>query len=119
LCQEDWHSQNRFDLGRRLFHVEHVTTISALREMCLHAPSEEALIDSLAAGIRIAWILKDEDAKLTQLGYRSHRPDPDIAYRQAGTDLGACHSREPGRLDATEGEAIYASNRPRRSQECG
>ncbi len=93
LCQEDWHSQTRFDAGRGLFHVEHVTTVRALREMCLHVPCEDALIDSLTAGIRIAWILKEEDARLTQLGYRSHRPDPDIAYRQAGIELVRCHPR--------------------------
>jgi hypothetical protein len=108
LCQEDWHSQTRFDPGRSLFHVEHVTTVSALREMCLHAPSEEVLVHSLTAGIRIAWILKDEDAKLTQLGYRSHRPDPDIAYRQAGIDLVPCHSQPPSRLDATSAEVPLA-----------
>ncbi len=95
LCQEDWHSQTRFDPGRGLFHVEHVTTVRALREMCLHAPSEDPLIDSLTAGIRIAWILKEEDARLTQLGYRGHRPDPDTAYRQAGIELVRCHLRLP------------------------
>jgi hypothetical protein len=78
LCQEDWHSQTLFDPGGSLFHVEHVTTVRALREMCLHAPSEEALIHSLTAGIRIAWMLKEEDARLTQLDYRSHRPDPTL-----------------------------------------
>ena len=107
LCQEDWHSQTRFDPGRGLFHVEHVTTVSALRDVCLRAPSPEALIRSLTTGIRIAWILKAEDAELTRLGYRSHRPDPGVAYRQAGIDLVPCHPRPP-RDDATGAEVSPA-----------
>ena len=32
---------------------------------------------------RVAWILKTEDMKLNELGYRYERPDPDRAYQEA------------------------------------
>jgi hypothetical protein len=35
----------------------------------------------------VAWILKAEDRRLTSLGYRSERVDPDAAYREAGITL--------------------------------
>jgi hypothetical protein len=95
LCRQSWHAQPRFDRGRSVFHAEHITPVRALREMCLSAPSAEALTRSLSQAIRIAWILKEEDRRLTELGYRATRPDPDAAYRDAGIELVECHPRLP------------------------
>jgi hypothetical protein len=37
--------------------------------------------------LKVAWILKSEDAELTRLGFRSKRPDPVAAYEKAGIVL--------------------------------
>jgi hypothetical protein len=78
-----WHSQSLFDAGRKLFHWEHVDPIACIREACERSESEEAILTILKTRLRIAWILKREDRELTQLGFRSKRPDPDSAYRAA------------------------------------
>src|SRR4051794_26601844 len=43
-------------------------------------------------GMRVAWILKDENAVLEKLGYQSQRQDPDVAYQHAGIELRICHA---------------------------
>lgn len=82
-----WHDQGRFDANRSTFHFEHVQPVSVVRELCLSAPSAEVVTQILLANIRVAWILKSEDEKLTGLGFRTKRPDPDEAYRAAGIVL--------------------------------
>jgi hypothetical protein len=84
-CQ-NWHDQGRFDPGRVVFQWEHVVPVSAVREVCRKNPVEAAVTEALKR-IRVAWILKSEDVKLTRLGYRSNRPDPDAAYIHAGIEL--------------------------------
>jgi hypothetical protein len=41
----------------------------------------------LQRGIRVAWITKEENARLNALGYAKNRPDPEAAYRAAGIIL--------------------------------
>ena len=82
LRQASWHRQGRFDLGRTRFHLEHVLPVKSLRSAVLVAADVEEVIDALR-GIRIAWILKAEDAELTSLGFRTHRTDPTAAYAAA------------------------------------
>jgi hypothetical protein len=86
LYREAWHSQPRFDPGRAVFHVEHVVPVRSLREDCIAATTEDAVVGVLA-GIRVAWILKSEDRELSRLGYRTLRDRPDEAYREAGIEL--------------------------------
>lgn len=57
-----------------------------IREKCLLAASPRDVRKILETA-RIAWILKEEDRRLTKLGYRAMRPDPDAAYREAGITL--------------------------------
>lgn len=45
------------------------------------------VVQVLADNLRLAWITKEEDARLTALGYRHKRPDPDAAYAEAGIVL--------------------------------
>jgi integrase/recombinase XerD len=82
-----WHDQPSFDAGREIFHFEHVVPVSAVRTACCHQNSEGAVFAILKSRLRVAWILKSEDAELTRLGHRSNRPDPDAAYRNAGIRL--------------------------------
>jgi hypothetical protein len=83
LRKMNWHDQPTFDAARELFHFEHVQPVSAIRSLCETAESEEAVLDILKTKLRVAWILKTEDAELTRLGYRHKRCDPDRAYGEA------------------------------------
>ena len=46
----------------------------------------QAIADLLQAA-EVAWILKSENRRLTELGLRSNRPDPADAYQKAGITL--------------------------------
>jgi hypothetical protein len=87
LCLKSWHDQPRFDRGRKNFHLEHYIPVSDIRQECLDAKTELKILKTLKNRLRVVWILKSEDAKLTQLGFRSKRRDPKIAYRNAGIEL--------------------------------
>jgi hypothetical protein len=86
LREKAWHDQSRFDPGRTTFQCEHVLPVGGLRELCLLAASPTAIAEILGTA-RVAWILKEEDRRLTSLGYRAVRPDPVAAYREAGIKL--------------------------------
>ncbi|KYG04272.1 hypothetical protein BE21_47720 [Sorangium cellulosum] len=92
LRTRNWHDQPSFDAGREIFHFEHVVPVSAIRAACCDQQSESAVLAVLKGRLRVAWILKSEDAELTLLGHRSNRPDPDAAYRKAGIQLVARRS---------------------------
>jgi hypothetical protein len=87
ICTQTWHTQTRFDAGRRTFHLEHVFPVISIMKECMSENSHEAVLRILQSRLRVAWILKKEDRELTRLGYRSKRPDPDSAYEQAGIQL--------------------------------
>lgn len=96
LCQVAWHQQVGFDPGRRVFHCEHVVPIRSLREACRAARSPDEIVDVLDQQVRIAWILKEEDRRLTAAGFAFHRADPEAAYRQVGIELTQCHTTANG-----------------------
>ena len=85
LHQRTWHEQQKFDPGRKQFLVEHVRTVSALRAKCVSATDEEAVLRVLMSEVKVAWITRDEDDALTDLGYRSDRPE--TAYEEAGIKI--------------------------------
>lgn len=87
LYKNNWHDQHKFDPGRSLFHFEHCVPISAIVKECQVQHSEEAILSLLKHKLCVAWILKSEDKELTRLGYKTKRPDPSIAYKQAGIEL--------------------------------
>ena len=87
ICAKAWHDQTAFDKGRKTFHWEHVNPVSSIQKMCEGADSEGTILDILKQRLRIAWILKREDLELRRLGYRSNRPDPEGAYRDAKIDF--------------------------------
>jgi len=87
LLLADWHDQHKFDPGRKIFHFEHTIPVLQVRKSCCLASSKEDMLEILKSQILIAWILKEEDFRLNQLGLRSNRPDPAAAYRAAGIEL--------------------------------
>ncbi|MEU9379465.1 hypothetical protein AB0D38_00030 [Streptomyces sp. NPDC048279] len=87
LRQQTWHSQKRtFDPKRAVFHYEHMTPVAQTVSALIVADSAEKVLQ-IVSGLRLAWITKEEDARLTALGYRHKRPDPDAAYAEAGITL--------------------------------
>ena len=83
----DWHDQPRFDPDRKVFHLEHMMPVSMVRDLCRSAASLEEVIGILDCKLSLVWILKDEDAVLSKMGFRNKRPDPAFAYRAAGICL--------------------------------
>jgi hypothetical protein len=87
LLTQDWHDQPRFDPKRRVLQFEHIVPVLTIRKKCLSARTVEEVLSILEVEIRVAWILKEEDRRLTSLGFKSKRPDPDHAYRLARIEL--------------------------------
>lgn len=83
LFTKDWHDQSTFDPGRKIFHWEHVQPVSAICDLCITCSSVNDVQGILQEQLRVAWILKAEDAELSMLGYRSKRGNPDAAYSEA------------------------------------
>jgi hypothetical protein len=83
LREFHWHEQNKFDKGRKLFHLEHYVTISCLRAECMAAKNEDEVLHIITKRIRLYWILKKEDKRLTKNGHRINRPNPKEAYKKA------------------------------------
>lgn len=73
LFDMNWHDMKK--ANRKTFHFEHINTVSSLRTACCAAFSSEAILQILMSNISVAWILKDEDARLTSNGYKSKRPN--------------------------------------------
>jgi hypothetical protein len=57
-----------------------------MRDNVLTATSVNKVAELLAS-TRVAWILKEENTRLSKLGYTSKRPDPDAAYIAAGIQI--------------------------------
>jgi len=87
LINLNWHTQSKVDPSRRIFHLEHFFPVRETRNKCLQSKGPEEVDQVLLNDVKICWILKSEDAKLTDLGYRSTRPDPYLAYEKAGIKI--------------------------------
>jgi hypothetical protein len=87
LRVQTWQTQPKFDPGRAVFHYEHMQPIVAIRIALGTAASPEDVIETIRRDLRLAWITKAENLRLTSLGYNSVRPDPDAAYAEAGITL--------------------------------
>lgn len=99
LHEETWHTQKKFDPKRQVFHYEHMTPVSTVVAQLREASGAEDVLGVLDVGIRVAWILKSENAKLNELGYTHRRPDPAAAYADAGIVL---HPPKPHPADQAE-----------------
>lgn len=87
LRVQTWQTQPRFDPGRAVFHYEHMRPVVAIRLALGVAGSPDDVIETIRRDLRLAWITKAENLRLTALGYNSVRPDPDAAYAEAGIAL--------------------------------
>jgi hypothetical protein len=87
LYSKGWHDQPAFDSGRARFLWEHVLPVAEVRGCCAELESADQVREMLRRRLKVAWLLRSEDAELTRLGYRSRRPDPEGAYRDAGIEL--------------------------------
>ena len=82
-----WSNQTKYDPGRKVFHFEHFNTVKSIILKCLECKDAKELETVLEENIKIAWILKEEDRRLTTLGFRSNRDNPEEAYRNAGIEI--------------------------------
>jgi len=78
-----WQQQPNYDKGRKIFHREHMIPISSLRQKCIEGPEVENVLQIIQKEIKIVWILKTEDSRLSKNGHRHNRPDPEGAYEEA------------------------------------
>jgi hypothetical protein len=61
--------------------------IAAIRLALQGAACPDDVTETIRKELRLAWITKDENLKLSALGYNSVRPDPGAAYHEAGIVL--------------------------------
>ena len=74
-------------VNRKTFELDHVETIGAMTAAAMKVTTPEEMVELIRRTYRVAWILKSENKELNRLGYRIKRPDPDVAYREAGIEL--------------------------------
>ena len=76
--------QKQFDPSRKIFHYEHCNPISELSDMVLNG--HQTIGDILEDNV-VCWILKSEDKKLNDNGYKSNRPGGwQKCYRACGIE---------------------------------
>jgi hypothetical protein len=81
---------SRFPGGRKksLLHWEHWKPAADLRNelLALHDPTLKD-VEAVLSSARVCWVLLEENARLNDLGYRTGRESPDIAYAEAKIEL--------------------------------
>jgi hypothetical protein len=87
LSRLTWQQQPGVDPGRNLLILEHVCPVVSLRELVLQAHSGIEIVQLLWTRMRLAWVTRAEDEKLTELGYEKNRPFPLVAYSEAGIKI--------------------------------
>ena len=90
LRNSNWFHQKTVlkDPKRKIFHLEHIKPVSQLANEVLEARNETIeKIEAILHSAEIAWILKDEDKKLTVNKYRTKRVNPYECYRLCGIEL--------------------------------
>ncbi len=83
LFEQNWHDQNKFDLGRKTFHLEHKTTIHDITMDIIDGKDALNNINKIQHG----WILKVEDKNLNRNGKRKSRKDHNSAYDEASIHI--------------------------------
>ena len=82
-----WQKQPALDPGREHLILEHVCPVAELRDRVLRATNGFEIVQLLWTHMRLAWVTRAEDEKLTQLGYQKVRPYPLVAYSNAGINI--------------------------------
>jgi hypothetical protein len=89
LASLRWRQQSKWDPGRKIFHLDHCFDVRTMRTrlLALTEPTP-ANVEGVLKLAQIAWILKEEDRKLTSTRRQHSRGDewPRI-YREATIDL--------------------------------
>jgi len=67
--------------------LDHVCPVVSLRELIFQAHSGIEIVQLLWRRMRLAWVTRAEDEKLTELGYKENRPFPLVAYSEAGIKI--------------------------------
>ena len=84
-----WRHQSKKDPGRKIFHLDHCFDVRTMRIrlLALTEPTP-ANVECILKLAQVAWILKEEDRKLTSSRHRHSRGDewPRI-YQDAGIEL--------------------------------
>jgi hypothetical protein len=91
LSQYKWHEQTNKnmmnDLGRKIFHWEHYYPVEQIiKELCAFEKLKEDDIFKIISKTKIVWILKEENKRLDKIA-KSIRPNPEIAYKEAGIKI--------------------------------
>ncbi len=77
--------------AQKIFTYEHMIPAGAFRKnLCELYDKNELTIESIKDLIlkqKICWVTKEEDKKLKELGYSVVRPEPFMAYSDAGIDI--------------------------------
>ena len=82
-----WHKQPALDPGREHLIQEHVCPVVELRDLALRATSGFEVVQLLWTHMRLAWVTRAEDERLTELGFQKVRPYPLVAYSNAGINI--------------------------------
>ena len=80
LFQMQWKDQNKFDSGRKVFHLEHKYTVN---DMINDMQKDPQSIGTIFKNYQIGWILKCEDSKLR----KTNRINHDATYLEADINL--------------------------------
>lgn len=112
LQSMSWGDRTSFNGSRKQFHLEHYYPVGRAVEDMLNATriahDDEVMVILTGKALQVAWILKEEDQRLSAAGFRHRRPDPRAAYAMVGITLvGAAHP-EPSsdRVLPPVGEAL-------------
>jgi len=118
LRRETWHSQKKLD-GYKTFTYEHLYPVREIRAALSRASTTSDAMHVLDRMLWVAWITKDEDKRLRELGFGSVREHPLQAYEAAGITLdpdeptlvmpaSAGPTRTEGRARADVGQEAHA-----------
>lgn len=79
-----WANQPRWDKGRKIFAYEHMVPVNVMMRAVMANPEQA---EAVLRGARVAWILRTEDQKLNDAGFKSDRDDPVKAYESVGIEV--------------------------------
>jgi len=84
LSRTPWHRQPSFDPGRKNLMFEHLDPINQIRSRLFSLTSAEEVIELLWRELRVTWITKEENERLTRGGFSRARENPMYAYAKCG-----------------------------------
>jgi hypothetical protein len=91
LSEFKWEQQTKKsgmnDKNRKVFHWEHYYPVEQIiKELCAFEKLKADDIFKVISKTKIVWILKEENKRLDKIA-KSIRPDPELAYKEAGIKI--------------------------------